>query len=297
MNCSEIRPNLEAYALDALDPSMRAEVDAHLKKCAACRRRAESLRAAASELPRALGAASPLRPPAALKTKLMQAAQADIQAHAVRETFAPRAGRPAPARRGFWLFQPRLRVAAVGLLGIAIIALFLWTVSANARMQEALSNEQSALAQMDALKKQQELALPVLNSLNAQAIALEPTELLPDAVGKVLLEPNNPTIVFVGNHLPIPPRGQEYVLWTTTKGVMQPVGHFVPNEHGFALVAFRADRDDPVLKEIFVTRQPASQLLPSVERVLVWKSDPSDFSGEITIGSIYPNPSVTPPRR
>lgn len=63
MNCSEIRPQLEAYALDVLDPRTRAQVAAHLETCVMCRREAEALRDAAAELPMALAQVSPLRPP------------------------------------------------------------------------------------------------------------------------------------------------------------------------------------------------------------------------------------------
>ncbi len=298
MSCSEIRPLLEAFALDALDPLTRAQVQKHVESCEACRFRVESLCRVASELPRAVGQASSLRPPPRLKQHLLQAAQAENQAQAVKEAFAPRAETPVPTRaRGSWLLPPRLWFISLGAAAVVILALFGWTMSANLRVQEAVSKEQAALRQVDALRRQQELALPVLNSFNAHEIALNPTALAPDAYGKVILEPNKPTIVFLGYNLPPPPLGQRYVLWTTTRGVMQPVGHFAPNANGFAMVAFQADREDPVLKEVFVTRQPASELLPSANRVLEWKSNPNESAGDFSPGSLLPGPTLITPGR
>src|SRR3990167_6984156 len=103
MNCSEIRPQLEAYALDALDSFTRAHVEKHMALCEECRATVASLRSVAGELPFALANVSPLRPPPSLRNQLMAAAQQQVHAHAqttaIKQTFAPRAEAPAPTAR------------------------------------------------------------------------------------------------------------------------------------------------------------------------------------------------------
>src|SRR5581483_5631177 len=112
MNCSDIRPQLEAYALDALDTVTRARVEQHLATCDSCRVTATRLRGVVAELAAAVSAAAPLRPPP-LKKQVLQSVQADVNAHAqttaLQQAFALRAALPTPtARRGRWLLNPRV---------------------------------------------------------------------------------------------------------------------------------------------------------------------------------------------
>ncbi len=304
MNCADIRPNLEAYALDALDSITRAKVERHLQTCAACRETVASFRNVTSQLPNALGKASPLRPPASLKNRLLQSVQADLQSQAHSSQVTTHQSQSAPPqsaqetavaapkpRRTRGLGNPRLWFASLAVSTAVIVALLAWAVAANVQMQQAVSSAQAAREQMEQLQQQQELAVPVLDSLNAQEIVLHPADPTSPTYGKVLIEPNKPTIVFVAYNLPPLPSNQKYVLWTTTKGVTQLVKSFEPNESGFALVAFLADRTDPILKEILVTRQSPSKIYPSGDRVLVWQADPNDSSDAVTFSSIFPRPT------
>src|SRR5581483_1861685 len=307
MNCADIRPHLEAYALDALDSITRARVERHLQTCAACRETVASFRNVTSQLPNALGKASPLRPPASLKNRLLQSVQADLQSQADSSEVTAHQSQPAPIaasgtafaapkpRRARGLWNPRLWFASLAVSTAVIVALLAWAVAANLQMQQAVSSAQAAREQMEQLQQQQELAVPVLDSLSAQEIVLHPADPTSPTYGKVLIEPNKPTIVFVAYNLPPLPSDQKYVLWTTTKGVTQLVKSFEPNESGFALVAFLADRTDPILKEILVTRQSPTKIYPSGDRVLVWQADPNDSSDAVTFSSIFPRPTETPP--
>jgi anti-sigma factor RsiW len=67
------RELLEAYALGALDEDERREVEAHLEECDECAQLARELAEVAHRLPLALAAASPLRPPASLKERVLGA--------------------------------------------------------------------------------------------------------------------------------------------------------------------------------------------------------------------------------
>ena len=70
-DCQKTRELLEAYALGALEDDEQAAVERHLETCADCRLLAAELVETAHELPLALAAASPARPPAALKPQLL----------------------------------------------------------------------------------------------------------------------------------------------------------------------------------------------------------------------------------
>ncbi|MBI4673251.1 MAG: anti-sigma factor [Chloroflexi bacterium] len=226
MNCSEIRPQLEAYALDALDVLTRARVENHLVTCTHCRATVTELRNVLGELPFAVSTASPLRPPPTLKRQLLQAIDAQVHAHAqataVKQTFAPHAERAAPiARRGSWLSNPRVWMVSLATSMLVIVALVAWNLTSNLKMQQALSSARVAQQKVDEIKDQQALAVPVLNSLSALEIVLTSPDPSSNASGKVVIDPSKPTVVFIGYNLPRLPAGQTYVLWTIDKGVMR----------------------------------------------------------------------------
>jgi anti-sigma factor RsiW len=300
MNCFDIRPQLEAYALDALDTPTRARVEQHLAACESCRVTATMLRGVVAELPAALSAASPLRPPPSLKKQLMQSVQADVKAHAqtsaMHQVFAPRAALPTPtARRGRWLLNPRVWMFSLATSMLVIVALVGWTLTSNLRMQHALSKAQAVQQKLEEFQTQQALAVPILSSLSAREIVLSAPNSGSDAFGKIVLDANKPTVVFIGYNLPPLPLGQTYVLWTIDRGIMQARGSFTPNRDGFALVVFSADRNDPLLKEVLVTRQMPAEVMPSTDRVLVWRADPNDLLEELSYSSIFPRPTVILP--
>jgi len=300
MNCSEINPNLEAYALGALDPYTRARVETHLQTCAACRHTLASFREVVGELPLVLSNISPLSPPPSLKQQIMQAAQLDMQAqeqaHAIQQTFAPRAERAAPVtRRVGWLLNPRVWMFALASSMVLIVLLLGLSLMSNVQMQQALSREQLALQQLGSLQANQQQAFALTASTTKQEIVLNATDAEPRAYGKVTLEPNKPTVLFTASNLSPPALDQRYFLWTVNKGTIQLVSQFAPNQDGFAMIVFMADRDDPVLKEVFVTRQSITKLLPSNERILSWKARPNDLSEEYSSTTAAPRPTIVRP--
>ncbi len=294
MNCSECKPHLEAYALGALDPYHRVRVEAHLQSCAECRHTLASFRKVVGELPHVLGNASPLRPPPSLKHQIMQAAQADLkareQARAIQETFAPRAERVAPiARRGPWLLNPRLWMVSLASSIILIFVLLGTSYLSNLELQRARSSELAAQAQLNNLQQSQRELVALASSESKYELVLRAADGNSNAYGKVTLEANKPTVLFTAYHLPQLGLNEHYFLWTVNRGAIHLVGQFTPNQDGFAVVVFMADREDPVLKQVFVTRQLSSKLLPSNEHVLEWKASPNDSAEDFT------NPSVARP--
>lgn len=293
MNCSEINPNLEAFALGALDPFTRAQVETHLQSCAACRQTLASYHQLVGTLPNVLANASPLRPPAALKYKIMQAAQADIQARAIQETFAPHSVPPAPLiRRAAWLSGPRFLVGSFATALVVIVLLVGLSYITTRQMEQARLREQQAVAQANSLLQANQRAFQVISSLNKQDLVLRSPDASSNAVGKVQLDPTKPTVLLTAENLPQPGLGESYFVWTITKGTIQGVGQFTPNESGFGMVVFLTDRDDPVLKEIYVTLQSTTQVLPSGNHVLEWTADPNDSSQEFNSTSVYPHSTI-----
>lgn len=295
MNCSEIKPNLEAYALGALDPYTRTRVETHLESCAACRHTLASFREVVGELPNVLSNVSPLRPPSALQHKIMQAAQADIQARAIQETFAPRAIPSAPLAergRGLLSLRPAMALLAVALV-VVISSVGFWSLTQQ--MQQARLNEQQALAQKNDILRTSERALELASSLSKQDIVLHSPDSTSAVVGVVQLEPSNPTVVFRAYNLPAPGLGQSYFLWMVNKGTIQRVGQFAPGDNGFGLVTFLTDREDPVLKQLFVTLQSTTDLFPSSTHVLEWTADPNDSSEEFNPAPLSARPTVVMP--
>lgn len=230
-------------------------------------------------------------PPPSLKQNVMQLAQADLDAQAqvpaTQHAATARASLPAPtAQRGRWLLNPRVWMISLASSMLVILALFAWNMTSNQKVRQAQ-------AKLNQIQDQQALAVPVLNSETAQEIVLTSPDNSTPAYGKVVLDPKKPTVVFIGYALPQLAPDEEYVLWTIDRGVMQSRGSFTPNRDGFAMLVFLADRDDPLLKQISVTRQRATEALPSADRVLLWRSTPNDLSNDFAYDSIFPPPTLS----
>jgi anti-sigma-K factor RskA len=105
-----------SYLLGALPEGERAEFEAHLDGCPDCRAEVEELRVAAEALP---VAAPPMRPPAALKDRIM--AEVEREAALLRSA-GPEADRVEPRpqrRRRWWRFE--LPMPAVAALACATL--------------------------------------------------------------------------------------------------------------------------------------------------------------------------------
>lgn len=305
MNCSEIQPQLEAYALNALDPLSRPRVENHLETCAACRRTLSSFQAVLGELPHALSRASALYPPASLKSKIMQAAQADASAHQdpqpielARVTARASIAQPPirNSRRGHWLLNPRFWMISLGGSLALILVMLSWFTITTLQMQQELARQEVSLQQMDAASKRKEEGLVyVLTHPKYQTIVLSPTDPSIQTEATIRITRDDPTILFTAKNLPPLPTGKRYILWTTTNGVTQQVAQFEPDSHQGISVVFFADRDFPLLKQVFVTRQPAKYPYPSRDRILDWRADQRDGTDSINSDWIYPpQPTAAP---
>ena len=118
-----------AYLLGALEPEESARFEAHLAECAICRRDVDELSVAVDALPISV---EPVRPPAALKDRIMAVVdqEAELLAAAGRRADQPEraAARERPRRNerrllGGWLMRPGVALAcALALLVLGAAA-------------------------------------------------------------------------------------------------------------------------------------------------------------------------------
>lgn len=283
MNCAEVVPNLEAYALGALDTVTQANVERHLVECDACRRAALQFAIVAHTLPDALAKRSTLVPPASLKQNLMAAVQAEakteVQTHAVKQKLSPLSIKRAPvARRPHWLLSPRLWTVSLGASLVVILALVTWLTVTHYRLEQAISNETAALDQVHTYKLSEAARTTLTQFQNPQQVYMQPTDSNSNIRGTLTFDSNKPYIVFQASNLPQPELGKQYYLWTMNEGRMQLVSRFIPKPNGDIQVSFSVDREYPVLKRVILTtqvslREIADDTFPSNESILEWNSN------------------------
>jgi hypothetical protein len=277
MNCAEIIPHLEAYSLGALEPEMRAHIEAHLVECDACRRAAHQYAIVAHTLPDALAKASLLIPPTGLKHNLLAAAQADVQGHALaRNQSAARRVKSAPAaHQGHWLLNPRLWTWSLATAMLIILGLMGWLTLTHLRLQEALTNETAALEQLHTYRLSEDARAKLTSLENPEQVYMTSKDAESNIWGTLTFDSHKPYVVFQAHNLPPAELNKQYFLWTMNEGRMQLVARFSPKPNGDIQVSFSVDREYPVLKRVILTRQVSlreitSDEFPSNESILEW---------------------------
>lgn len=248
--CTWARERLHAYALGALEEDEARRVEAHLVGCGECRRLATELEEAASLLPVALAQASPLRPPASLRDRLV--------AEAGRRSRAP--------RRPWW--RPR---AALGLAAVALAALL---VTWNVRLENALSQQRSLRARIADLKGQQERILEVVDSRRTEKAFLAPPEgSRSEAYGKLFTRSDLADVVVLSGRLAPARPDAAYHVWLTERGRTKLAGVLTVDRTGFGLLLFRAERAGPDYEAAQVVLQRRGSKQPSGRPALEWYSE------------------------
>ena len=77
-------------------------------------------------------------------------------------------------------------------------------------------------------------------------------------------------VVAMANRLPAAPTGQAYHLWVVLDGRTLHAGVLAPNEAGFAVLVFDADRPGPAYVDAWITLQPPESTEPGGETIVVW---------------------------
>jgi len=226
----ELRDDLAAYALGALEEGEAERLRAHLETCEGCRRHLRWLEPAVELLPRTV---EQLEPPARLRDSLMDAVR-DESSQAAREP-------PRRATAGWWrgpglsLRRPATAVAAAAMLIVGVVAGYL--------IHEPDGSSTS--------------------TLQAQAMPAAP-----HASGA--LEQQDGSGILRVQGMPSLARDQVYEVWVQRDGKLEPSSLFVPRrDHSAdAAVPGRLDGADAVLvtkEPRGGSRQPTTSPLLSVQ--------------------------------
>jgi hypothetical protein len=260
MDCDQVRGQLDAYAVGALDPDEQWAIEHHLEGCPDCRELADRLVATANLLPLALATASRVAPPAGLKERVL----ASVPAKALPAAEPDRLERPeSRARRRFWNSRTLAVAAALALLVVSLVL--------GVRLSQALDREEAVREQVrEVFTQQQELVLEVVDSDQTQRVILRAVSDDSNAYGKLYTRSDLPHVVVMAARLPAPPEGQGYHLWLTKDGKTELAGVLMLNDQGFGLVTFDADEDGPVYDAALLTLQAPGGDAPSGETILVW---------------------------
>lgn len=164
MDCSQVREELDAYALGALAPAEAAEVAEHVAGCVGCWEELEkSVQTAALVALTARIERAPLR----LRERIVTQAQREM----------PRVRTPQAAghRSGVGRFGWRL---ATGALGVATLGAFAFAAFLQVQMED-LRDEKDSLESQVATSgeeiEQQQQVLAVLAAADAQKVPMEPS--------------------------------------------------------------------------------------------------------------------------
>jgi anti-sigma-K factor RskA len=207
------------YALGALPEGERASFEAHLATCPDCRAELDELRVAAEALP---VAAPPMRPPPALKARIM--AEVEREAELLRSA-GPAADRPAPAHRRRFAF-PRFAFPVPAAAALACAALLVG-LGAGAFLFGSSGGHTVNFQRSGAL------------SANASAE----------------LDVKGDTAVLVARGLPEPPAGRVYQVWLQRDGqAPEPTAAlFTPRRDGSATASVG---DVKGVEKVMVSSEP-----------------------------------------
>lgn len=220
MTHDEIRELLPAYAIGAVDPDERAQVEAHLATCRACRERLYDFEALAEDLLYAVPPAEvPPRVEARLRSKL-------------------RAERGRRRRPTFF----RWRALAVA----AVIALFLgvnayWVVQTR-RLEQQVQLQATALAAL----------------AEAPTLVLQGDTVAPQARGVLYMRPDaHVALLHIYNLPPLPP-DKAYQVWLIHNGQRDSGALFQVRDQTEVVVLIQAPKPMAEYQAVGITIEPAS---------------------------------------
>jgi hypothetical protein len=266
MTCREVLANLELYAVGALDARESAEVDDHLRHCAACRTLGTELRQTADRLPLAVAAASRKRPPPNLKDRVLEAIA--TPAAASGRAAAPPAFGPLP--RVFRAFRWRGRYSAL----LAAITLAILAIAWGVWQSVALAHEQVLRAEFANVVSQEQVVLDVVDSTATTKVRLAPAQAGSSAYGKMYVRRDLPYVVVMAAKLPPPGAGEVYSLWLTNKQSTIRVGNLTVNGQGFGVLVYQAGQNGPSYDAAKVVLQSADATDPSGTVAIAWTAAP-----------------------
>ncbi|MER6401840.1 anti-sigma factor [Kitasatospora sp. NPDC001603] len=223
-----------AYALNALDPDEHEAFEAHLDGCDTC---AVEVAGFATALAR-LGAADRLRPPPALRARVMARLDDEQQLPPLhRDTrAAPRPHRPRGSAR--W---PRFALAASLAAATALGALSV----------QQHDQAQQARAETEQLRTRQAAFGELLTAPDARVTSTNATNGT-DGTGTLVWSTSRNLAGFLASGLPDPGPGRVYELWLDRAGTLSPAG-LLPDGDGALVLTAPLDG----ARAVALTQEPA----------------------------------------
>ena len=223
--------SLPAYALGSLDESEAQVISEHLARCHICRSELHAFQDVADQLALTSPHAAPSRE---LKPRLMERIQSlDLN-------------RPKPE---WWRFAGQ-RLAVGAIAGLVLIATL---VVSNVLLWQRLN-------QVEVLT----------GPLGMRAIALQNTDVAPNASGFVVIGADGNNGVLVVDELPALDAQREYQLWLVRNGDNTSAAVFSVDESGYRGMRIEAPQTLLVYSSVRVTIEPAGgSAQPTGEQVLL----------------------------
>jgi len=235
MNHEEWLQRAEIYSLGALDGEELAQFETHLASgCRLCENHLRETRETLTILPRSL---TPLDPPPAIKTRLLQ--------HIAGAEAMPTQARPIYR----WLWWG----VGAGALAAASLLITLWNLSVTRQELQRLEDRLSAL--QTELVKQEEV-IQFLSDPQVRLIHLAGLPPSPGAAGRLLWNPAARTGLFLTTGLPQTPAEKAYELWAITGDEPVPAGVFTVDQRGRALFQLPPLPEAKTFDKFAVTLEP-----------------------------------------
>ena len=214
--------DLALYAVGALHAGSCAQLEQHLKECAACRHELETMRGDAVLL--ALSVSGPT-PPARSRQRLLSA----IEASGKEEQ--PDSLRAFAVRRPWWSFAP-----VFASLALAVFAILLLHENTNLRQaNDQLVSQINSAAQENRKARAIMALITAKDAMHVSLVAA--TGPPPPPHIKTIYQPRTGRLVLMASNLNPLPAGMTYELWLIPKsGAPMPAGLFKPDAHGMAMM-------------------------------------------------------------
>lgn len=271
MECDRIREQLEAYALDALEPAERAEVERHLEACDECRRIAVTLAELVALFPQAVTYAAPAAPSDEVKARLLAAVSAQSMlagqrsSIVTREPSVRRSDTPGDAGR-----SPR-RAWRTFAYAVPVV-LLIFSLAWGFRLAGALERERDLkieyLDLLDEVVGEQELVFEVIGFNDTDQQFLQAQQADSTSYGKVFTRPSMPYVVVMAGRLPEAPSDATFHVWITADGRASLAGELTVDDHGFGLLVYTVEEPGPNYDAAFVTLQSPSENMPAGTEIL-----------------------------
>lgn len=226
-DCAAIEPLLAAYALGEYDPATRSQIDAHIERCATCRRTLEAYIRVARLLPLGVAEAAP--------SPQLRRAVIDAVERAANERDHARPLRPGAAST---LWRPRLAIL------IALLGLLAWNLALHATLAREQANR---------LEDRQILAM-LLDSAELRQIPLSAD--VPGASGTLLIDYAGRAAALRVEGMPALSADRVYQLWLVRGDTRVSGGTFRVDEQGSGTLLVLAPEPLARYQAVGITTEP-----------------------------------------